>query len=569
MENQNLSSLIWSTADDVLRGMFKPSEYGRIILPFVVLRRLDCVLEPQKDKAFELHEKYKKKLKDFNQVIQSQLNLQFFNISKFDLLRIKSDPNNVYRNFNNYIQGFSKNVLDIIENFQIDPLVSKLNKNKKLYLLIDKFTEFDLHPNKVDNHMMGSVYEELLRKFSEMSNETSGDHYTPRDIVKLLVSLVFGYDKDNLKGEGKIRSVYDPCCGTGGMLTIGKKWIHENINKKMKIELFGQELNDETYAICKSDFLMSDENPENIKGPFSSLSEDGFSNRKFDYMITNPPFGVSWKSEEDFIKNEAKDPNGRFASGTPRTSDGSLLFLQHLIKKMEPKNSRIGIVFNGSPLFTGDAGSGESEIRKWIIENDLLETILMLPDKIFFNTGITTYFWILDNNKEKKRKGKIQLLDVSSYYTLLKMNLGAKNKEVREDQLNEIFNLYQKFENNKISKIYNNNYFGYTKITIDQYLTDDSGNRILDKKKRPKIDKNKRDFEKVPLDQNIEDYLKEEVNPNLVDYVYDKNLNKVGYEISLTKEFYKVEKTRDIFEIEKDIEKISEELIRIEKDFNE
>ena len=569
MENQNLSSLIWSTADDVLRGMFKPSEYGRIILPFVVLRRLDCVLEPQKDKAFELHEKYKKKLKDFNQVIQSQLNLQFFNISKFDLLRIKSDPNNVYRNFNNYIQGFSKNVLDIIENFQIDPLVSKLNKNKKLYLLIDKFTEFDLHPNKVDNHMMGSVYEELLRKFSEMSNETSGDHYTPRDIVKLLVSLVFGYDKDNLKGEGKIRSVYDPCCGTGGMLTIGKKWIHENINKKMKIELFGQELNDETYAICKSDFLMSDENPENIKGPFSSLSEDGFSNRKFDYMITNPPFGVSWKSEEDFIKNEAKDPTGRFASGTPRTSDGSLLFLQHLIKKMEPKNSRIGIVFNGSPLFTGDAGSGESEIRKWIIENDLLETILMLPDKIFFNTGITTYFWILDNNKEKKRKGKIQLLDVSSYYTLLKMNLGAKNKEVREDQLNEIFNLYQKFENNKISKIYNNNYFGYTKITIDQYLTDDSGNRILDKKKRPKIDKNKRDYEKVPLDQNIEDYLKEEVNPNLVDYVYDKSLNKVGYEISLTKEFYKVEKTRDIFEIEKDIEKISEELIRIEKDFNE
>ncbi len=569
MENQNLSSLIWSTADDVLRGMFKPSEYGRIILPFVVLRRLDCVLEPQKDKAFELHEKYKKKLKDFNQVIQSQLNLQFFNISKFDLLRIKSDPNNVYRNFNNYIQGFSKNVLDIIENFQIDPLVSKLNKNKKLYLLIDKFTEFDLHPNKVDNHMMGSVYEELLRKFSEMSNETSGDHYTPRDIVKLLVSLVFGYDKDNLKGEGKIRSVYDPCCGTGGMLTIGKKWIHENINKKMKIELFGQELNDETYAICKSDFLMSDENPENIKGPFSSLSEDGFSNRKFDYMITNPPFGVSWKSEEDFIKNEAKDPTGRFASGTPRTSDGSLLFLQHLIKKMEPKNSRIGIVFNGSPLFTGDAGSGESEIRKWIIENDLLETILMLPDKIFFNTGITTYFWILDNNKEKKRKGKIQLLDVSSYYKLLKMNLGAKNKEVKEDQLNEIFNLYQKFENNKISKIYNNNYFGYTKITIDQYLTDDSGNLILDKKKRPKIDKNKRDYEKVPLNQNIEDYLKEEVNPNLVDYVYDKSLNKVGYEISLTKEFYKVEKTRDIFEIEKDIEKINEELIRIEKYFNE
>ena len=369
MNTQNLSSLIWNTADDILRGMFKPSEYGRIILPFVVLRRLDCVLEPQKDKAFEIHKKYKSKLDDVNKVIQSQLKLPFFNVSKFDLLRIKSDPNNVYKNFKNYIQGYSKNVLDIIENFQIDPLIKKLNKKKKLYLLIDKFTEFDLHPNKVDNHLMGSMYEELLRKFSEMSNEESGDHFTPRDIVKLLVSLVFGGDQENLKGEGKIRSVYDPCCGTGGMLTIGKKWIHEKLNKNLKIELFGQELNDVTYAICKSDFLMGDDNPENIQGPFSSLSEDGHQDRKFDYMITNPPFGVSWKSEEEFIKNEANESSGRFHVGTPRTSDGSLLFLQHLISKMEPEGSRIGVVFNGSPMFTGDAGSGESEIRKWVIKN--------------------------------------------------------------------------------------------------------------------------------------------------------------------------------------------------------
>lgn len=420
MAKQNLSSLIWSTADDVLRGMFKPSEYGRIILPFVVLRRLDCVLEPQKDKAFELYEKYKKKLKDFNKVIQSQLDLPFFNISRFDLLRIKSDPNNVLKNFNNYVQGYSNNVLDIIENFQIDPLVVKLNKNKKLYLLIDKFTEFDLHPNKVDNHMMGSVYEELLRKFSEMSNEESGDHFTPRDIVKLLVSLVFGGDKENLRGEGKLRSVYDPCCGTGGMLTIGKEWIKKNINKNLKIEMYGQELNDVTYAICKSDFLMSDENPENIKGPSSSLSNDQYADRKFDYMITNPPFGVSWKSEEDFINQEAKDMKGRFSIGVPRVSDGSLLFLQHLIHKMESERSKIGIVFNGSPLFTGDAGSGESEIRKWVIENDWLECIVSLPDRMFFNTGITTYIWIVTNKKSPERKGKVQLIDGSSFSTSMK-----------------------------------------------------------------------------------------------------------------------------------------------------
>ena len=566
MEKQNLSSLIWSTADDVLRGLFKPSEYGRIILPFVVLRRLDCVLEPQKDKAYKLHEKYKKELKDFNQVIQSQLNLPFFNVSKFDLLRIKSDPNNVFKNFNNYIQGYSKNVLDIIENFQIDPLVTKLNKNKKLYLLIDKFTEFDLHPNKVDNHMMGSVYEELLRKFSEISNEESGDHFTPRDIVKLLVSLVFGGNKENLKGEGKIRSVYDPCCGTGGMLTIGKEWILENINKKLKVELFGQELNDVTYAICKSDFLMANENPENIKGPLSSLSEDGHQNRKFDYMITNPPFGVSWKSEEEFIKNEAKDPSGRFTVGTPRTSDGSLLFLQHLIHKMEPKGSRIGIVFNGSPLFTGDAGSGESEIRKYIIEKDLLETIIMLPDKLFFNTGITTYIWILDNKKNKNRKEKIQLINAKDFYDYSKVKLGEKNKKVTDGQILDILKIYQDFKDNQKSKIYKNDYFKYTKVTIDQYLKDNSGNTIKDKKGNPKIDKKKRDTERIPSDQEIEKYLLKEVKPHVEEYFHNKELDKIGYEFSLTKEFYEYKNLRSPEDIKNDLIKLNNEIASFEKD---
>jgi type I restriction enzyme M protein len=565
MEKQNLSSLIWSTADDVLRGMFKPSEYGRIILPFVVLRRLDCVLEPQKDKAFELHEKYEKKLKDFTQVIQSQLDLPFFNVSKFDLLRIKSDPNNVYKNFNNYIQGYSKNVLDIIENFQIDPLITKLNKNKKLYLIIDKFTEFDLHPNKIDNHTMGSVYEELLRKFSEMSNEESGDHFTPRDIVKLLVSLVFGGDKENLKGEDKIRSVYDPCCGTGGMLTIGKEWIHENINKKLKVELFGQELNDITYAICKSDFLMSDENPENIKGPFSSLSEDGFSNRKFDYMITNPPFGVSWKSEVEFVKNESKDPNGRFFIGTPRTSDGSLLFLQHLIHKMEPSGSRIGIIFNGSSLFTGDAGSGESEIRKWIIEKDMLECVIELPDRMFFNTSIKTYLWVVTNKKSINRKGKIQLIDGSSFGSFMKKNLGDKSKYINDENIKNLINIYKSNSENEFSKIYNNSFFGYTKVIVEQPLIENQKIK-KDKKGSIKPDTSKRDYERIPLNEDIDEYYDREVKPFLEHSWMDRTKDKIGYEINFTKYFYKFSELRSLELISNDLKNIDDEISKISND---
>ncbi len=567
MEKQNLSSLIWSTADDVLRGMFKPSEYGRIILPFVVLRRLDCVLEPQKDKAFKLHEKYKKKLKDFTQVIQSQLGLPFFNVSQFDLLRIKSDPNNVRKNFNNYIQGYSKNVLDIIENFQIDPLITKLNKNKKLYLLIDKFTEIDLHPSKIDNHQMGSLYEELLRKFSEISNEESGDHFTPRDIVKLLVSFVFGGDKKNLQGKGKIRSVYDCCCGTGGMLTIGKEWIKENINKDLKVELFGQELNDVTYAICKSDFLMSDENPENIQGPLSSLSEDQFTERKFDYMITNPPFGVSWKSDEDFVKQEAKDSNGRFSVGTPRTSDGSLLFLQHLINKMEPSGSRIGIVFNGSPLFTGEAGSGESEIRKWIIENDWLECIVSLPDRMFFNTGITTYIWIVTNNKSSERKGKIQLIDGTLFYTSMRKNLGDKGKYISDEQIQELIEIYQNNQENEFCKIYQNNFFGYTKVVIEQPLIED-GDLKTDKQGNPKADTSKRDSERVSLSENIEEYYNLEVKPNLPESWMDRSKDKIGYEINFTKYFYKFTPLRSMEDISQDLKSLDEEINQLSIDMN-
>lgn len=553
----DLSSFIWNVCDDVLRGLFKQHEYGDVILPFVVLRRLDCVLEPNKDEVYELYEKYKKKLDDPSPIIKNEVKKEFFNYSKYDLVRLKSDPKNIYINFKNYINGYSKNVYEIIENFQFEKPVEKLHKNNKLYLLIDKFTEIDLHPNVVDNHTMGNIFEELLRKFSEMSNETSGEHYTPRDVVKLLVSLVFSEGKDDLRGKGKIRSIFDPCCGTGGMLTIGKEWVHENINSDIEIKLNGQELNPQTYSICKSDMLISGENPDNIKLG-SSLSEDGFQGERFDYMITNPPFGVSWKSEEEFILNESNNPQGRFSVGTPRVSDGSLLFLQHLISKMEPKGSRIGIVFNGSPLFTGDSGSGESEIRKWIIENDWLECIVQLPDSLFFNTGITTYIWIVNNKKKPNRKGKVQLIDGSNLFKPMKKSLGSKRKEVSDEHREQILNTYSDFKETEISKIYPNTFFGYTKVTIEQPTMKD-GKVVLDKQNKPKPDSSLRDFERVPLSDDIQKYYDREVKPHLPESWIDWDKNKVGYEINFTKYFYQYRPLRSTEDIVSDLSKLERE----------
>jgi type I restriction enzyme M protein len=391
-----------------------------------------------------------------------------------------------------------------------------------------------------------------------MSNETSGEHYTPRDVVRLLVSLVFSEDKDDLQGEGKIRSIFDPCCGTGGMLTIGKEYVHQNINDKVKFRLLGQELNPQTYSICKSDMLITGEDPDNIRLG-SSLSKDGFQGNRFDYMITNPPFGVSWKSEQEFIENESENPHGRFSVGTPRVSDGSLLFLQHMISKMESKGSRIGIVFNGSPLFTGDSGSGESEIRKWIIENDWLECIVSLPDQLFFNTGISTYIWIVNNKKSRRRKGKIQLIDGSSFFNQMKKSLGNKRKEITEENRNTILKHNQIYKENEYSKIYPNEYFGYTKVTIEQPLIE-NGKVVKDKKGNPKPDTSKRDYERVPLLDSIEEYYQREVKPHLPDSWMDRDKDKVGYEINFTKYFYKYKPLRSLEEITQNLLTLDEEI---------
>jgi type I restriction enzyme M protein len=561
-KHQELSSFIWNVCDDVLRGLFKQHEYGDVILPFVVLRRLDCVLESNKDEIYNLYEEYKSKVDDPSPIIKNTVKKEFYNHSKYDLVRLKSDPKNIYMNFQNYINGYSKNVYEIIENFQFEKPVEKLNKSNKLYLLIDKFTEIDLHPSVVDNHTMGQIFEELLRKFSEMSNETSGEHYTPRDVVKLLVSLVFSENKEDLQGEGKIRSIFDPCCGTGGMLTTGKEWIIENINPNIEIKTSGQELNPQTYSICKSDMLISGGNPDNIKLG-SSLSEDGFQGDRFDYMITNPPFGVSWKSEEEFIVNESNNPQGRFSVGTPRTSDGSLLFLQHMISKMELKGSRIGVVFNGSPLFTGDSGSGESNIRKWIIENDLLECVVQLPDSLFFNTGITTYIWIVNNKKKPNRKGKVQLIDGSDLFKPMKKSLGSKRKEVSDEQKEFILKTYSDFKESEISKIFPNHFFGFTKITIEQPLKE-NGELVKDKKGNIKTDSSLRDNERIPLGVDVDEYFEREVKPHLPESWMDRSKDSVGYEINFTKYFYQFKPLRSLSDLTKellDLEKESDGLL--------
>lgn len=558
MSNHNeISSFIWKVCDDELRGLFKPHEYGDVILPFVVLRRLDCLLEPKKDLVVELYNQIKGDVDDPSPIIKRKIGLSFYNHSQYDLRRLKSDPNGLKINFPNYINGFSDNVFQILENFQMDKPVEKLLKNKKLYSLIDKFTEVDLHPDVVDNHMMGSIFEELLRRFSEMSNETSGEHYTPRDYVKLLVSLVFSENIDNLKGEGIIRSMFDPCSGTGGILTTGKRWVEENVSKTVKFILYGQELNPQTFSICKSDFLITGEDPENIKLG-SSLSNDQFEGRKFDYMVTNPPFGVSWKSEQEYIVNESKNPLGRFTVGTPRTSDGSLLFLQHMISKMKPEGSRIGVVFNGSPLFTGDSGSGESEIRKWIIENDWLECVVGLPDQMFFNTGISTYIWIVTNKKSSHRKGKVQLIDGSSFYKTMKKSLGSKRKFIDEEQIKDLTKLYTDFEDNQYSKIYPNHFFGYTKVVIEQPLME-NGKVVKDKKGNPKSDSKLRDYERIPLGVDVDEYFEREVKPHLPNSWMDREKDSVGYEINFTKYFYRYKPLRSSEEITKDLLELERE----------
>lgn len=523
MKNHNeISSFIWNVCDDVLRGLFKQHEYGDVILPFIVLRRMDCVLESHKDDILKVHNEYKSNFEDTSKIIETKLNLKFSNYSRYDLKRLKEEPSKLSENFYDYLTSFSTNVQDIVQNFGLQKHIDKLDSNDKLYLLVEKFTEIDLHPSVVDNYVMGNIFEELIRKFSEMSNETSGEHYTPRDVVKLLVSLVFSSEKEVLKDPNKIISLYDPCCGTGGMLTIGKDWIHQNINSDVDVNLFGQELNPQTYSICKSDFLITDEEPNNIKlGSTLTQDQHNDGNRKFDYMITNPPFGVSWKSEQKQIQNESKEFGGRFSVGTPRTSDGSFLFLQHMISKMEPNGSRIGIIFNQSPLYSGEVNSGENKIRKWLIENDYIEMIIELPDEIFFNTPIQTFIWILNNKKPLIRKNKIQLINGINQFSLLRKKLGNKRKEITPKNRGYILNLYNDMVNNEDSIIFDSKSFKYNHI----YLKNKDGEKLS----KHFI------YEKIPGNEIDNDFFRDSFLE--IDSKKMKNNDTTGYEINFKKYF--------------------------------
>jgi type I restriction enzyme M protein len=465
-----ITSFIWSIAD-LLRGDYKQSGYGKVIMPLTVLRRMDCVLANTKEKVLSKYQSLKGgNIKNLEPVLNRITGVPFHNISKLDFEKLKGDPNHIAANLNSYIKGFSENARDIIERFKFVDQIAKLDEANLLFMVISRFAEVDLHPNAIPNHKMGSIFEELIRRFSEQSNETAGEHFTPREVIRLMVNLLFIEDEDVLTKPGIVKTLYDPACGTGGMLSVSEEYLSE-LNPDARLEVFGQELNDESYATCKADMMIKGQNPSNIVQG-NSFSEDGHGGKKFDYMLSNPPFGVEWKKVEKVVRDEYETQGhaGRFGAGLPRINDGSLLFLQHMISKMKPEGGRLAIVFNGSPLFTGDAGSGESEIRRWIIENDWLEAIVALPDQLFYNTGISTYIWIVSNRKPKKRKGKIQLINGVSFFQGMRKSLGNKRHQLSEENIAEFTRIYGDFREGKFCKIFENDDFGYHKIIVERPL---------------------------------------------------------------------------------------------------
>ena len=472
-----ITSFIWSVAD-LLRGDYKQADYGKVILPFTVLRRLDCVLDATREAVWKKHDALKDTgIKEPEEILNRASKVGFHNISKFDFGKLKGDPNHLARNLSAYIKGFSSNARDVIERFKFPEQIAKLDESNLLFQALSKFAEVDLHPEAVPNHVMGSIFEELIRRFSEQSNETAGEHFTPRDVIRLMVDLLFIEDDDALRKAGAVRSLYDPACGTGGMLSVAEEYLRE-LNPDADLYVFGQELNDESYAICKADMMIKGQDAARIARG-NSFSEDGHVGAKFDYMLSNPPFGVEWKKVQKAVEDEHETQGfaGRFGPGLPRINDGSLLFLMHMMSKMKPFDrktgeggSRLAIVFNGSPLFTGDAGSGESEIRRWIIENDLLEAIVALPDQLFYNTGISTYIWVVANRKPKKRKGKVQLVNGVDMFVKMRKSLGNKRNELGAEHVKTLTRLYGDFVEGENSKIFDNEDFGFRRITVERPL---------------------------------------------------------------------------------------------------
>lgn len=587
------SDKIWEVAN-LLRGDYKRADYGKVILPMTVLRRLDCVLKSTKQDVLDYLSKVdslKESAKDI--ALNKKAGFNFHNRSQFDFDKLIADPNNVAANLRNFINGFSTSAREIIEYFNFDDQIDRMDDPKAdiLFRVVKAFQEIDLSED--DPMIMGYIFEDLIRRFSEQSNETAGEHFTPREVIRLMVNVLFNEDSETLTKEGIVKTMYDPACGTGGMLSVAEQHLNE-LNTKAELKVFGQEINPESYAICKSDMLIKGQNPSNIKFG-NTFTVDGLEEEKFDYMLSNPPFGVDWKKAQKIIKAEAdsKGMRGRFGAGLPRINDGSLLFLQHMISKMKPGGTRIGIVFNGSPLFSGAAGSGESEIRKWIIENDWLDTIIALPDQLFYNTGISTYIWIVTNKKSAERKGKVQLinatgvkdeelmkegkLDHNRFWQKMDKSLGNKRKKIvengNEKGIGFITQLYGNFEENDFSKIVPNDYFAYYRVTVEQPLIENG--KVVKSKGKPKPDSSLRDYENIPFlktDQNgnlvpqtIEEYFEREVKPHLPTAWIDETKTKIGYEINFTKYFYEFRPLRPLEQIKADILALEEKTLEIEK----
>ncbi|GAB3399707.1 class I SAM-dependent DNA methyltransferase [Massilia agilis] len=591
-----------------MRGDYKQSEYGRVILPFTVLRRLDCVLEATKPAVLAEFDAKTKAGLNPEPFLLRKAGQSFYNASPLDLVKLLGDQDHIRQNLYAYVQAFSPAARDIFERFDFYTQVERLAKANLLYLVTEKFANIDLHPEVVDNASMGLVFEELIRKFAEISNETAGEHFTPREVIRLMVNLLFIEDDDVLTpGNAVVRTIYDPTAGTGGMLSVAGEYLLEH-NPQARLTMFGQELNDESYAICKADMLIKGQDVANI-APGNTLSDDGHGGRKFDYMLSNPPFGVEWKKVEKVVRQEHESNgfDGRFGPGLPRVSDGSLLFLMHLLSKMRPAQdggSRFGIVLNGSPLFAGGAGSGESEIRRYVLENDLVEAIVGLPTDMFYNTGIATYVWILSNKKPSDRKGYVQLIDASGFWQKMRKGLGSKRKEMSDAHIAIVTRLFGDFNEAElvtafdeagaaltepqlvtgtdnmptvplggklkrlpISRIFKNEDFGYTTITVERPLRDENGNVVLGVKGKQKGKQQPnsalRDTENVPLAEDIQTYFEREVLPHAPDAWIDEEKSKVGYEIPFNRHFYVFEPPRSFHAIDDELKAASVKIMKM------
>jgi type I restriction enzyme M protein len=535
------ADLIWAIADK-LTGVYKPHEYGEVILPLTVIRRFDCILSDTKDAVLAKYEEVKNlPMKDV--LLRKASGFDFYNTSKYTFERLIDDPDHIEENFRDYLNGFSENVQDIIAKFKFDGHITTMANKNILFIVLKEFTieRANLHPDEISNLEMGYIFEEIIRRFSEAHNEDAGQHYTPREVIQLMVNILFYDDNDILSGNNVAKTIYDPACGTGGMLSVAEEYLH-SLNASTELVSFGQEINDQTFAICKADMLIKGNNADFIKDG-NTLSDDQFKGQTFDYILSNPPFGREWKNEKAAVEKEAKlGFGGRFGAGLPAASDGQMLFLMTAISKMKDISqggSRIAIIHNGSPMFSGDAGSGPSDIRKYILENDLLEAIVALPNDIFYNTGIATYIWVLSNKKAGTvREGKVQLINANELYVKRRKALGNKRNDISEEYIEEITRIYGDFIENDISKIYDNSDFGYTKITIERPQRDENGVIIL-KKGKPEADASLRDTENVPLKEDVKEYVKREVLPFASDAWVDEKKSKIGYEIPFTRYFYK------------------------------